>query len=153
MKKTWLEILKDPRWQKKRLEVLQASNWKCDNCDETTKTLHVHHGTYDNTKLPWQYPRRQLHVLCEDCHSHAHAMQGHLKDAISNMKPNEIERVYGYACGMLLKTGILKSTNSGSDEYLDGITDAVTAERNLEIHEKVDKAGVFRITLELFSEK
>jgi hypothetical protein len=63
--------LKDPRWQKKRLEILNASNWTCDTCDATKKTLHVHHAWYEWGKEPWDYPNESLSCLCEDCHASA----------------------------------------------------------------------------------
>jgi hypothetical protein len=68
-KPTYAELLKDPRWQKKRLELLQRSNFECQNCGETTKTLHVHHGCYLKGKKPWEYEKSQYHVLCMDCHA------------------------------------------------------------------------------------
>ena len=39
--KTYLEKLKDPRWQKKRLEILERDGWKCMACGEKEKTLRV----------------------------------------------------------------------------------------------------------------
>ncbi len=35
----YLEKLKDPRWQKKRLAVMERAGWKCQCCSETKKTL------------------------------------------------------------------------------------------------------------------
>ena len=64
------EKLKDPRWQKKRLEVLEARGWECELCQETKKTLHVHHDHYRGD--PWDVPEIALFVLCEDCHSLIH---------------------------------------------------------------------------------
>lgn len=66
--KTYAEKLKDPRWQKKRLQVLEAAGWECVNCGSGTKTLHVHHGYYMRGREPWDYPDTALHCLCEDCH-------------------------------------------------------------------------------------
>ena len=66
---TYQEKLKDPRWQKKRLEILERDNWECQNCSETKKTLCVHHRTYFPNKDPWDYDNELLISLCEDCHS------------------------------------------------------------------------------------
>jgi hypothetical protein len=65
---TYSEKLKDPRWQKKRLEILQRDNWTCRFCKTTTKTLHVHHREYKKNNDPWDYPNYSLITLCEDCH-------------------------------------------------------------------------------------
>lgn len=62
------EKLKDPRWQKKRLEVLQRDNWTCQECFKTDKTLHVHHLVYNKGKDPWDYEEGFLITLCSDCH-------------------------------------------------------------------------------------
>jgi len=45
------EKLKDPRWQKKRLKVLERDNWECKQCGEKEETLHIHHLLYDKDKL------------------------------------------------------------------------------------------------------
>lgn len=68
MKKSYSEKLRDPRWQKKRLEVLEAANWTCEECGCKTKELHVHHIWYQQGKAPWEYPVEALAVLCATCH-------------------------------------------------------------------------------------
>lgn len=68
MRKTYLEKLKDPRWQKARLRILERDNWTCQYCEDTEKTLHVHHMYYIKGKEPWEAPDNSLIVLCEQCH-------------------------------------------------------------------------------------
>ena len=72
MSKTYFEKLKDPRWQKKRLEVLEQGDWSCEQCGDTDSTLHVHHRQYFKGRDPWDYEVGQLTVLCEGCHSSTH---------------------------------------------------------------------------------
>jgi len=62
------EKLKDPRWQKKRLEILVRDSWTCQRCDDKTSTLVVHHRDYLKDKDPWDYPNELLITLCEHCH-------------------------------------------------------------------------------------
>lgn len=64
------ELLKDPRWQKKRLEIMQRDNFTCQACFSTTKTLHIHHLAYDGA-YPWETPDDKLVTLCEFCHKRA----------------------------------------------------------------------------------
>jgi len=71
--KTYAEKLKDPRWQRKRLEVLNIHDFTCDGCYGDGNTLHVHHLYYVSGRDPWEYPNFALTVLCEDCHSFAHS--------------------------------------------------------------------------------
>lgn len=66
--KTYSEKLLDPRWQKKRLEVLNSSDWTCKVCGTKSDTLHVHHLWYESKKEPWEYPPECLLCLCEKCH-------------------------------------------------------------------------------------
>jgi len=65
--KTYSEKLKDPRWQKKRLEILNRDNFTCRACTESEEMLIVHHISYDNCE-PWEYENIKLVTLCEDCH-------------------------------------------------------------------------------------
>lgn len=62
------EKLKDPRWQKKRLEILERDKWACAVCGEKEKTLHVHHLFYFPKKEPWEIENGFLLTLCKDCH-------------------------------------------------------------------------------------
>lgn len=57
----------DPRWQKKRLEILNRDNWQCVACGDGTNTLHVHHADYHGEL--WDTPDDMLQTLCEKCHS------------------------------------------------------------------------------------
>jgi 5-methylcytosine-specific restriction endonuclease McrA len=72
MKKTYLEKLKDPRWQKMRLKVLERDEFRCQLCWNDKLTLHVHHKYYVNGKQPFDYPLKALLTLCEKCHSIIH---------------------------------------------------------------------------------
>jgi hypothetical protein len=62
------EKLRDPRWQKKRLEIMERDGWACQNCFDTESTLCVHHKYYLKDKEIWEYPNRLLITLCENCH-------------------------------------------------------------------------------------
>lgn len=68
-KKTYSEKLRDPRWQKKRLEVMQRDGFSCQSCQDTETTLNVHHCYYERGKDVWDYPSEALITLCEGCHN------------------------------------------------------------------------------------
>lgn len=61
--------LRDPRWQKQRLKILERDRWTCQVCESTTDTLAVHHLYYEGATDPWEYPDEALLTLCEECHS------------------------------------------------------------------------------------
>ena len=50
--KSWFEMLRDPRWQKKRLEVMQLAVFNCEDCGASDKTLNVHHSYYEKGRPP-----------------------------------------------------------------------------------------------------
>ncbi len=62
------EKLRDPRWQKKRLEIMERDDFTCVHCQDNASTLNVHHGFYTKDTEPWDYPDESLRTLCEDCH-------------------------------------------------------------------------------------
>lgn len=75
MKNTeYSKALADPRWQKKRLEKMQAAEWKCEICKDGTEELHVHHLSYRKSAggdfvNPWDYELNELKCLCKTCHT------------------------------------------------------------------------------------
>lgn len=77
---TYFEKLKDPRWQKRRLQLLEAAGWACEECGVKEKELHVHHGCYGRGVEPWEYANVTMHVLCVECHP---VVQGRLEAAHS----------------------------------------------------------------------
>lgn len=68
-------MLTDPRWQKRRLEVLSRDDFECRMCGANRATLHVHHLRYTRGAPPWSYRDRELVTLCEGCHETFHDMR------------------------------------------------------------------------------
>jgi hypothetical protein len=71
MRKTqtdYSKLLLDPRWQKKRLEILNRDEFACRACGNDESTLHVHHCYYSKGKRPWDYADSSLVTLCVVCH-------------------------------------------------------------------------------------
>jgi len=69
-KTEYAELLKDPRWRIKRLEILIRDGRKCTKCGKTT-TLQVHHKVY-STEYPWDSKNEELITLCKSCHEKTH---------------------------------------------------------------------------------
>ncbi|HEX9972276.1 MAG TPA: hypothetical protein VGD14_09415 [bacterium] len=67
MKKSYKEKLLDPRWQKKRLEILERDNWSCQACGAKDRPLQIHHLSYQNLE-PWEIESDQLITLCDVHH-------------------------------------------------------------------------------------
>ncbi len=67
-REAYMQKLRDPRWQKKRLEIMQRDNFICQRCYDGEITLNVHHNLYRSGYEPWDYPNETLVTLCEECH-------------------------------------------------------------------------------------
>lgn len=67
----------NPKWQKKRLEILDRDNFTCKVCDDKDNTLHVHHMYYIKDRKVWDYQNHALYTLCEECHEHVHSIKDH----------------------------------------------------------------------------
>lgn len=83
---TYQEKLLDPRWQKRRLEILQQDNWKCAFCGDDKNTLHVHHFVYSKSGNPWDVEDGDACALCKTCHHIYH----------SKTIPKQIKYILGY---------------------------------------------------------
>jgi 5-methylcytosine-specific restriction endonuclease McrA len=62
------EKLRQPAWQKKRLEIFARDNCRCTNCGSINKELQIHYIDYLKNFKPWQYPDDMLTTLCSSCH-------------------------------------------------------------------------------------
>lgn len=82
----YIQKLRDPKWQRKRLEALQSNEFTCEMCGDAESPLHVHHKAYFKGREPWEYDCNQLAVLCESCHKSQHgAGDDLLKDVMSRL--------------------------------------------------------------------
>lgn len=64
--KSYSEKLKHPKWQKKRLDILNRDEFKCKQCGSEEDMLNIHHICYDGD--PWNVSDDLLITLCESCH-------------------------------------------------------------------------------------
>jgi hypothetical protein len=90
MNKPYWQKLQDPRWQKKRLEIMNRAGFKCETCNDDKATLHVHHGYYEKGLELWEYDNATLWCLCAGCHQ---MTQDAMRDAqyeLAKFKPEEI---------------------------------------------------------------
>ena len=80
---------KDPRWQKKRLEILERDKFTCLNCLSADKELHVHHLKYQKNTPVWSVDDCFLVTLCTECHDHIHKLktdwEGYLTEAYQSI--------------------------------------------------------------------
>lgn len=89
---TYAEKLKDPRWQRKRLEILQRDDFTCVACGDKEEALHVHHGFYRRNCEPWDYPSESLWTLCEACHEEEQRFMDMIHEEIGRINPRHYWR-------------------------------------------------------------
>ena len=99
--KSYSEKLKDPRWQKLRLEALDAAEWKCKACYEKDETLHVHHRKYIKGREPWEYSLDELIVVCKTCHKEIHDYKDKIIDEITRISPFGLKMIFGFSKGFV----------------------------------------------------
>ena len=69
---TYSEKLQDPRWQKKRLQIMSRDGFRCVKCLSETNTLTIHHFYYVSGRMPWEYPGGSMATMCRKCHFEGH---------------------------------------------------------------------------------
>ena len=110
--------LLDPRWQKKRLKIMERDNFTCTLCKNDKQTLHIHHKSYKGD--PWDAPDHFLTTLCESCHSKEHKIEDRvypykkLKPSF-NSKPRKLLPIHF----MMIYLFIPQSVRDGRDRYLN----------------------------------
>jgi hypothetical protein len=120
-KKTYWEMLKDPRWQQMRLRVMEREQFMCQECGDGTTTLNVHHTYYERGKDPWDYPAESLHCLCEPCHAQASEERQKLLFVLAELSVSQQCMVRGFVEGFRLANNLQDSAVPESYEHLNGI--------------------------------
>jgi hypothetical protein len=124
-----MELLRDARWQQKRLEVFVASGWKCQRCGceplQVGGELHVHHHRYRNV-MPWEYTLDELAAVCSRCHDDLTEQRAKLKEALFRYESAylPLDRVIGYVLAQVeMRDG--GKVDLGTVTVAAGVGDAV----------------------------
>jgi len=121
------EQMKHPLWQKKRLEVMEHHNFKCQECEAEDTTLHVHHPFYKTGAMIWDYSVEELKCLCEVCHKNEHALDEKIKKSLSNLGTHQKQMVLGYidsehcANNLFFEKEIDTTINLQNPNYCSGV--------------------------------
>lgn len=122
---SYAELLRDPRWQRKRLEILERADFSCERCEEREKPLHVHHRRYAKSGKPWDVEASDLEALCETCHQRATALNAELKAAVAVLDEWDLEQLVGYAQGLAVRAApALSKVTVRNAEHADGVAAA-----------------------------
>ena len=129
-KQNYWEKLKDPRWQRKRLEIMERAHFMCEKCYREDQTLNVHHLYYMSKRDPWQYPDFALQCICEECHNEEHESEfGLFEEVISNLVGDHFENPYFIEIANQI--GIIRNLKAQNvDDFMYDCMEAITAIRN-----------------------
>ena len=95
------EKLKDPRWQKKRLEILNRDEFTCRTCKDKETQLQVHHLKYKGE--PWEVSSEHLITLCKHCHS---LLELFNKSSVIDVYSLRVIKIHSTKKGQLIATGV-----------------------------------------------
>lgn len=98
--KSYGELLRDPRWQEKRLRVMDRAGFICEECGSAERTLNVHHTYYERGKMPWDYPEESLRCLCEPCHELSHVLVRAISQMFGAEPSADLWKILGYLRGL-----------------------------------------------------
>lgn len=119
--------LQNPKWQKKRLEILQRDQFKCIHCGCDDKELHVHHRWYQFGKDIWDYPDTCFETLCYECHEY---IEMNIKDSTSDMQVllrrtllNQDD--YNVICRLLIYLSESRFNNYNPRKLVDAIDEII----------------------------
>jgi hypothetical protein len=112
--------LKDPRWQKKRLEILNRDEFTCSYCGDDQNELHVHHHYYVFGKELWDYEDEALSTLCSECHKKETETTRRIKENLKTFKHERL-RFLGHliTCSTVLSEYEIKEIVNFSTTILD----------------------------------
>ena len=131
-KKKYSEKLRDPRWQKLRLEVLSRDNFCCRTCSDSTTELQVHHQTYHPSGNPWDTPADCLLTLCKDCHSVVEFLKSKGVYPETIQKKGEFSLVY-YFDKTEWVVGIIERLTDQHPSHLISLSGAIISDIKTEI--------------------
>jgi len=87
--------LRHPKWQQKRLQILERDSWRCTGCHANDRFLHVHHRRYIPGRKPWEYADDDLTSLCDECHKLIHKVIDGYKAKSFDEKETLLRRILG----------------------------------------------------------
>jgi len=133
-KKQYAACFRDPRWQRKRLSVMERDGFKCRLCGNERETLNVHHLRYSGGKKPWDYEDRFLVTLCETCHEKVENERAEIAVMLANRNAfNLYSAIRKFACRhgkefVLPATSVVESIGHALDrkdsKQVESVTDS-----------------------------
>lgn len=94
-------LLKNPKWQRKRLEILNRDDFTCKLCGDKETELHIHHIEYSFGANPWEYENDKLITYCKHCHAIVEDLKGSPEEMAVSVKKRYLQDRGFYALILL----------------------------------------------------
>lgn len=128
------------RWQRMRLEVMERSDFSCERCGATEKTLNVHHINYRKGAMPWEYKLHELQCLCAPCHESFHLRMEIFREIAARLNDEDLAEVFGYACAVDARDYPNGRVDLVSEAALRGVANATHLSKE-ELRAAADERG------------
>lgn len=120
-KQSYYELLKHPKWQAKRLRVLERAGYRCQLCADDETELHVHHTIYRKGAKPWEYEDHELQSLCKDCHAARTRTRADIDALLGRIETesvgSDLYRVVGYLQAMVAEYDVRRESRASWMEF------------------------------------
>lgn len=124
---SYKEDLEHPKWQKKRLRILERDGWQCVACGANDIQLHAHHTVYTKGAKPWEYDDETLVTLCKNCHHDAHWIDRIEGEVMGIVIPWSFDHSY-QACKPYRWTGRIEREDHPDKDAIYYVVDFQTGE-------------------------
>lgn len=109
-KTSYYELLRHPKWQEKRLRIMERAGFECENCGDNESILNVHHTYYERGLNPWEYPDETLRCLCDPCHGEADELRIKVLRQLGLLTDAQLLQVLGFSIGLRMEDGSIRES-------------------------------------------
>ena len=86
---------KDPRWLRRREEIIAAADYQCQDCGATdTDALDVHICYFEQGREPWEYPDEAYRCVCTEDRAIRRPLEKELRQIFARFTSSELDAVY-----------------------------------------------------------
>lgn len=145
-------LYRRPEWQQKRLRVMEAAQFACQQCFAKDIVLNVHHRFYKRGAKPWEYEVSDLVCLCEPCHKEIHHFLSYVRQEAGKLRLSGAMRLAGYLQAIRCRSGddaLLVRWEDEDPSIALGVADYFTVDHET-LLERADDRGRIRLS-EIFA--
>jgi len=84
----------DPRWKRKRDDLLSRRNYECEDCGELHRDAQVHICYYTKGRKLWEYPDRAYKCYCPRHRIMRQRVEDDLKEILADFSIDELDSLH-----------------------------------------------------------